>query len=85
LSFNALARIYGWRLIQKSRGLSDVMRYVRPHSEIDCIAVELSCPVAGTHKQSEMREYTTTWVKDGVTFEHFYPNYEGIKELEIKK
>jgi hypothetical protein len=35
------------------------------------------------NKQNEKREYTITWVKKGVKFEHFYPNYEGIKELQF--
>jgi hypothetical protein len=26
-------------------------------------------------------DYTTTWVKEGVPFEHFSPDYEGIMEL----
>ena len=47
----------------------------------ECQAVEISRPEAGANKQSEKHEYTTTWVKEGVKFEHFYPNYEGIKEL----
>lgn len=78
--FNALVWKYGWRLIQKSRGLSKVMRY-KKHSTINCQAVELSPPVAGAHKQNEERNYTTVWVKKGVEFKHWYPNYDGIKEL----
>ena len=49
----------------------------------ECQAVEISRPEAGANKQSEKHEYTTTWVKEGVKFEHFYPNYEGIKELQF--
>lgn len=79
--FNALVWKYGWRLIQKSHGLSDVMRYRKPDSDIKYHTVELSRPIAGAHKHSEKREFITTWVKDGVDFEHFYPNYDGIKEL----
>jgi hypothetical protein len=52
--FNALVWKHGWRLIQKSRGLTAVMRYNKP-STIDCQAVELSRPVAGAHKNSEER------------------------------
>jgi hypothetical protein len=59
------------------------MRYRRPVTADECQAVEISRPEAGANKQSETREYTTTWVKEGVKFEHFYPNYEGIKELQF--
>jgi hypothetical protein len=79
--FNALVWKHGWRLIQKSRGLSKVMRYRRPDTSDECQAVELSRPVSGAHEHSEKREFITTWVKDGVAFEHFNPNYDGIKEL----
>lgn len=79
--FNALVWKYGWRLIQKSRGLSDAMRYHKPISAIDYYAVEISRPMAGTHKHSELREYTTTWVKEGVKFEHFYPSDEEIRPI----
>ena len=39
--FNSRVWKYGWRLVQKSRGQSEVMRYHNPDSEINCIAVEL--------------------------------------------
>jgi hypothetical protein len=81
--FNALVWKHGWRLIQKSRGLTAVMRYNKP-STIDCQAVELSHPEAGAHKNSEKRDYTTTWVKKGVEFEHSYPSYEERLESVLK-
>ena len=64
--FNALVWKNGWRLIQKSRGLSEVMRYRKPVSAIDYHAVEISRHVAGAHKHRKKREYLTTWVKEGV-------------------
>jgi hypothetical protein len=35
----------------------------------------------GAHKNSEKREYITTWVKDGGKFENWNPSYAGLKEL----
>ena len=40
--FNALVWKYGWRLIQKLRGLSQIMRYRRPDTADECQAVEIS-------------------------------------------
>lgn len=71
--FNALAWKYGWRLIQKSNHLSEVMKYKKPEGVVKYYAVELSRPVAGAHKNSELRDYQTMWVKPGTTFEHQYP------------
>jgi hypothetical protein len=35
-------------------------------------------------KLHSLRELsTTTWVKEGLKFEHFYPNNEGVKELQF--
>jgi hypothetical protein len=42
--FNALVWKYGWRRIQKSRGLSQIMRYRRPDTADECQAVEISRP-----------------------------------------
>jgi len=67
--------------IQKSRGLSEVMRYRKPDSAIDYRAVEISRPVAGAHKHSKKREYITTWVKDGIKFEHYYPEDVVIRNI----
>jgi hypothetical protein len=71
---------YGWRLIQKSRSLSEVLRYRKPVFAIDCHAVEISWSVAGAHKHSELREYVTVWNPDG-TFKHHYPSDEPLKEI----
>lgn len=79
--FNALVWKHGWRLIQKSRGLSQIMRYKKPDSAIVYHAVEKSCPVPGANKQYKKREYYTTWVKEGVEFEHWYPDTVEIKSL----
>ncbi len=79
--FNALVWKYGWRLIQKSRGLSNIMRYRKPISDIEYQAVELSRPLPGANAQNERREYTTMWVKDGMKFEHQFPDYSLIKSL----
>ena len=38
---------------------------------------------AGADTLIEKHEFTTTWVKEGVKFEHFYPNYKVQKELEF--
>jgi len=48
---------------------------------IEFTAIELSRPVPGAHKQSELREYSTTWIKEGAEFVHWYPDYENIKEI----
>lgn len=63
--FNALVWKYGWRLIQKLRGLSEVMRYKKPILAIDYHAVDISRPVPGTPRHSELRDYTTIWIKKG--------------------
>lgn len=77
--FNALVWKHGWRLIQKSRGLSKVMRYTKTDTDTVYHAVEISRPLGGANTQCKKREYFTTWVKDGVEFEHFYPSDIGEK------
>jgi hypothetical protein len=44
-------------------------------------AVGLSLPVAVVHKDSEIREFTATWVNEGMKFEHGYPHKGTIKPL----
>jgi len=79
--FNALVWKHGWRLIQKSRELSRVMRYIKPPTPISYHAVEISRPIPGANKNCEKREFIPTWVKEGVKFEHWYPSDTGIKEF----
>jgi len=79
--FNALVWKYGWRLIQKSRELSKVMRYCKRDTDINYQAVEISRPVPGVNKECKKREFFTAWVKEGVKFEHFYPNDSEIREF----
>lgn len=73
--FNALAWKYGWRLIQKSNRLSAVMKYKKPVDRVDYYAVEISRPVAGSHKGSGLREYTTRWTKPDTVFERKEPYF----------
>ena len=62
--FYALVWKYHWRLIQKSNLLSSVMAYKKKKEDtIEYHAVDLSRPVAGTHSQSEHREFITVWQK----------------------
>lgn len=60
--FYALVWKYGWRLVQKSARLSQVMAYHREESDdTEYCAVELSRPAAGAHQHSECREFVTIW------------------------
>lgn len=63
--FYALVWKYHWRLIQKLNHLSSVMAYRKKIDDsIESYTVEHSRLVAGTHSQSEHREFTTIWQKE---------------------
>jgi len=89
--FYALAWKNHWRLIQKSNRLSKIMKCQKKEHlveddngemmPIEYTAVEISRPVAGAHNQSELREYTTMWIKKGAEFRHWYPEKCEIKPI----
>jgi hypothetical protein len=57
------------------------MRYRKPAFAIDYHAVEISRHVAGANKRSEKGGYVTMWVKEGVIFEHRYPENCVMREF----
>lgn len=81
--FYALVWKYGWRLVQKSNRLSQVMAYHKKSDDTEYCAVELSRPVAGAHKHSECREFITVWERKPGIFDKNQSISRGVAAAAI--